>query len=134
MGLKSGSFLWNRVRIPNIPANSVAFNVDTQLKQPNRGFSDYSPNEPTLGLVTAPPGPFGTGPVSRIEVMMLAPTGKWGSVTHSEPFLNPATDTIWVTFFNSLITPVVDLNVLFWDPHAIFGPGQAVHYAFPVIP
>jgi hypothetical protein len=135
MGLKAGALLWNRQRITLAPGFS---SIDTGLTQLNRSFSDMSPNEPTLGVAAAPPGPAdGSLPASRVQVIPMSPLASWGAVTHGEPFVNPATGTVWVTFNNLTIIgeqpASVDINALFWDPHSMVGPGQAVPYNLPPI-
>lgn len=125
MGLKAGALLWNRMAIT---LNQGFTSIDTGLRQPNKSFPGYSPNEPPLGVEAAPPGPpDGTLPASRIQVIPMSPTSPWTDITHGEPFVNPATGTVWVTFSNANKTPAF-VNVLFWDPHSILGPGQADTY------
>lgn len=125
MGTKAGALLWNRRRIT---IGAGATSIDTGLQQPNKSFGDYSPGEPTLGVESAPPGPAdGTLPASRVQVIPEAPLNPWQGVTHGEPFVNPATGTVWVTFNNSSEN-TISLNVLFWDPHSMVGPGAAVPY------
>jgi hypothetical protein len=126
MGRKAGTLLWNRMRI-NVPAG-VGFDVDTGLTQVNKSFPDMSPGEPPLGVsgVVAPVG--GTPPASRIEVIPLSPISKWASITHSEPYFNTTTSTVHVAFNSGGETGVADLNVLFWDPHSMVGPGDADTY------
>jgi hypothetical protein len=87
-----------------------------------------SPNEPPLGVELAPPGPAdGTLPASRIQVIPMSPISPWNNITHGEPFVNPATGTVWVTFNNqNEISGTI--NVLFWDPHSMVGPGDADTY------
>jgi len=125
MGLKAGALLWNRQRITLTAGTN---NIDTGLTQVGRGFENMSKGEPPLGTSSAPPGPVpGTLPASRIQVIPMAPTAAWALVTHGEPFVNPATNTIWVSFSNGNETPV-EINVLLWDPHSIVGPGEADTY------
>jgi hypothetical protein len=112
MSIKAGALLWNRQRI-FIPLSIVPYRVGTGLTQVNKSFADMSPNEP------------GFGDPSRIQVIPLAPTANWASISHGEPFLG-ANGEIIVLFSNSG-TPV-EINVLFWDPHSILGPGQADTY------
>lgn len=125
MGTKAGALLWNRQRI-TLAAGITS--IDTGLSQTDKAFGSMSPNEPPLGIVAAPPGPpDGTGPGSRVMVVPEAPTLAWTDITHGEPFVNPATNTVWVTFNNAGKTPA-EINVLFWDPHSLIGPGQADPY------
>lgn len=130
MGLKSGALLWRRQRI-TIPPTGAGLGTlfDTGLKQPNHSFPDYSPGEPPLGVVTSPPGPSpGALPASRIQVIPLAPlVTAWDLVQHGEPFVDPATGTVNVLFQNLGVLDVT-VNVLFWDPHSIGGPGLADTY------
>lgn len=124
MGLKAGALLWNRQRL-SLPPGTVTVNgilpsttpVNTGLTQPNRSFPSYSPDEPPLA---------GVAP-SRVQVIPMAPLSGWTNITHGEPFLDPATDTVWVTFFNNGLTPA-DITALFWDPHSMVGPGEADLY------
>jgi hypothetical protein len=127
MGLKAGTLLWNRRRLVLDPAEPKTLLVDTGLIQQNTSFPDYSPNEPTMGqTLTVPPGAAPLGPPpSRVHVIPLAPLGAWALVAHSEPFINTTTGTIHVQFGVDALT---ELNVLFWDPHSIVGPGQADSY------
>lgn len=133
MGLKAGALLWNRQHITLPPGITP---IDTGLRQVNQAFAGMSPNEPSYGVAIAPPGPpDGTGPASRIQVLPQSPLAAWNAVTHGEPYLNPATNTIWVTFNNATEIdeePVsVTLNVFFWDPHSMVGPGAAEPYTDP---
>jgi hypothetical protein len=125
MGTKAGTLLWNRQRLT---LDAGLTSIDTRLQQVNKSFADMSPNEPPLGVTIAPPGPpDGTPPASRIQVIPMSPIPLWTDITHGEPFVNPATGTVWVTFNNGGKTPV-EINVLFWDPHSAIGPGQASTY------
>jgi hypothetical protein len=97
------------------------------LQQTNLSFGSSSDGEPPLGVSgVAAPAP-GTLPASRVQVIPLAPTGAWGAVSHSEPWLNTATGTVFVTF-STTNEGTADINVLFWDPHTLVGPGQADTY------
>jgi hypothetical protein len=127
MSNKAGQLLWNRARITLTDAVTV---IDTELQQQNKAFNNSSANEPPLGIEIAPPGPAdGATPASRVQVIPLAPTPDWDDVTHGEPFVDPATNTVKVSF-NNLTSPLVPvtINVLFWDPHTIVGPGLADTY------
>lgn len=108
MGKKAAALLWNRMRAP---VHDGVIDVDTGLTQPNRSFPSYSLNEPDLA--------------SRIQVVPLAPLSKWAGVTHGEPYLDPITGTVHVQFAAGADG---DVNVLFWDPHSILGPGDADPY------
>lgn len=137
MGRKAGVLLWNRQHvkiegaIPGEPDVPVPTDINTQLVQQNTGFDNYSPDEPRLGPSIAPPGPGpfagGTPPVSRVQVIPMAPLALWVDVTHSEPYVDPATGEVHVTFQKSTKGNVT-LNVLFWDPHSMIGPGDADFY------
>jgi len=124
MSRKDGALLWNRQRIA-LPFGVT--DVDTGLTQVSKTFADQSPNEPILGIIsTVSPVP-GTLPPSRVHVIPLAPTLEWvPDVTHSEPYFNPMTGTVHVEFTNN--GRPVTVNVLFWDPHTLVGPGQADTY------
>jgi hypothetical protein len=125
MSKKAGALLWNRMRVTL--SASVTTDVDTGLTQPNRSFPDYSPGEPPLGVSAAVSPPPGTLPASRVHVIPLAPTNAWAVVTHGEPYFNTVTGTIHVLFDIAAGAPTI--NVLFWDPHSMVGPGQAVPYS-----
>jgi len=128
MGQKAGVLLWNRQHI-TLPFGITP--VDTGLKQVSTSFAGMSLGEPSFGVEIAPPGPpDGTGPASRVQVIPMAPLGPWSLVTHGEPYLNPATGTVWVTF-NNQDEGSVTINVLFWDPHSMVGPGDADLYTDP---
>jgi len=122
MSKKAGALLWNRMRVEILDG---VIDIDTGLTQPNRSFPDYSPNEPFLGIPGAAPPVAGTPPASRIQVIPLAPLDVWVTVTHGEPYFNTTTNTIHVQFSNGLTTFI---NVLFWDPHSLIGPGDADTY------
>jgi hypothetical protein len=108
MSKKAGALLWNRRRL-DFEGGPV--DIDTGLTQVNKSFGGMSLNEPGLA--------------SRTQVVPLSPIAGWAGVTHGEPFFDPATGTVHVT----ITTPgVTTLNVLFWDPHSILGPGDADPY------
>jgi hypothetical protein len=114
MGLKAGTLLWNRQRI-DLPAGGPTA-IDTGLIQVNQSFAGMSPDEPGL--------------TQRVQVIPMAPTNKWSTVTHSEPYIGP-NGKVWVDFTNFNEGSISDLNVLFWDPHSMVGPGQAETYNGP---
>jgi hypothetical protein len=119
MSRKAGALLWNRMQITVPPAVNGGppgtLDVDTGLTQVNKSFPDMSPGEPNFGNP------------SRIQVIPLAPTLPWMNITHGEPTFNATTNTIHVTFSNP--QPVAaQLNVLFWNPHSLVGPGDADNY------
>jgi hypothetical protein len=125
MSINQGQLLWNRQHL--ILAGGFT-TVDTLLQQPDQAFGASSVNEPPLGVSAAPPGPgAGTTPASRIQVIPLSPIPAWTSLTHGEPFVDPATGTVKVTFSNFSGGPLT-VNVLFWDPSTKIGPGQANTY------
>jgi hypothetical protein len=133
MGKKAGTLLWNRLHQLLAPGFTT---VDTGLTQGNKAFAGMSPGEPPLGVEAAPPGPpDGTLPASRVQVIPMSPISAWGAVTHGEPFVDPVTGTVKVTFNNATIVdeePVsVTINVFFWDPHSMVGPGEADTYNSP---
>lgn len=114
MSKVAGQLLWNRKRIVFAPATTT-LNVDTGLTQVNRALSD-----PPLGDGIA---------ASRIQVLPLAPLAGWANITHGEPFLDPATNTVHVVFtYDSEQGSPLPFNALFWDPHTSVGPGDAMTY------
>ena len=113
MGLKAGTLLWNRRRF-DLPSGTTA--IDTGLTQVNKSFSGMSPDEPALA--------------QRVQVIPMAPTNKWLSITHGEPYVG-AGGTVWVDFTNTNEGDITDVNALFWDPHSIVGPGDADAYNPP---
>ncbi len=122
---KAGNLLWHRMRVTI--TSGLPVDVDTLLSQVTQIFD--APNEPPMGVVEAGATPplSGTLPPSRIMVIPLAPTANWGTITHSEPYLDTATGTIHVAFANSGEVSE-EINVLFWDPHSLIGPGLADTY------
>jgi len=124
MSTNAGQLLWNRKRL-TLPAGVT--DVDTGLCQASKSFEASSVGEPPLGIpgIAAPVN--GTLPASRVQVIPLAPVPFWTLITHSEPWFNTTTKTVWVTFTSTAETNVM-VNVLFWDPSTIIGPGQADTY------
>jgi len=119
MGLKAGALLWNRMRV-NIPgaANGGGpgiLDVDTGITQVTKSFADMSKDEPDFG------------DPSRIQVMPMMPISAWDVITHGEPYFDPATGTIHVEFLNASFGTSI-INVLFWNPHSLVGPGEADPY------
>jgi hypothetical protein len=106
--------------------SSGTTDIDTGLTQLNKTFADQSPNEPTLGVTATSAPSLGVPPPSRVRVVPLAPTNAWAVVTHGEPYFDPTTETVHVEFANAGSS--IEVNVLFWDPHTIVGPGQADTY------
>jgi hypothetical protein len=113
MSKNAGQLLWNRVNLFIGPGATV--DVDTGLCQVLKAWGASSINEPGFGFP------------SRIQVIPMAPVGGWLGVSHGEPFLDPATDTIHVSFTNNGEGPAF-INVLFWNPHTLIGPGEADGY------
>lgn len=124
MSTSAGALLWNRL---HLTLASGVSEVDTGLTQVNKTFADQSPGEPPLGVTSTTPPAGGTAPASRVQVIPLVPTVAWTNIVHGEPYFNPTTGTVWVSFQNNDKTPVI-LNVLFWDPFALLGPGDADTY------
>lgn len=127
MSEKNGTLLWNRMRIGPIDSGAT-LTVDTGITQLGKGFPLQSPGEPSMGTAGVAPPPAGTTPASRLHVIPLMPTSAWSGITMSEPFLNTTTGTMQVAFTNNSETEVTTLNVLFWNPHSIVGPGDADTY------
>jgi len=135
MGKNAGALLWNRRHITLQPGITA---FDTGLQQVSKTFAAMSPGEPPLGITVAPPGPAdGALPASRVQVIPMSPVAAWLAVTHGEPFVDPATGTVKVTFNNATIIDEepapVTINVLFWDPHSVVGPGNADVYNDPPV-
>jgi len=124
MSMKAGALLWHRMRIT---LQSGTTDIDTGVTQLDKSFDNDSIGEPPLGVGGTVAPLNGTLPPSRIEVMPMSPTAAWTDITHSEPYFNTTTNTVHVSFTNSGKTPAT-INVLFWDPHTIVGPGQADTY------
>ena len=119
MGLKAGALLWNRMQIEVEPDTFGVASIDTGLRQPNQSFANYSVDEPSLG-----------GVPSRVMVVPMLPLTPWASVEISEPYIGPNGND-YVDFDNTGDAPVT-LNVMFWDPHSMIGPGDADPY-HPII-
>lgn len=135
MSKTAGQLLWRRIRIESIPVSvEGGTDIDTGLTQVNKSFDASSVDEPPLGVTSLSAPIPGTLPASRVHVIPLAPLDKWFGITHSEPYFNPATGTVHVTFFNQGERGTVsNLNVLFWDPHTSIGPGQADTYDYAIL-
>jgi len=135
MGKKAGTLLWNRMRI-TIPGAvnggpPGTFNANTGLIQENKSFDGMSPLEPALDertIVVAMGPDITIG--SRVQVIPMSPLAEWTPITHGEPFLDPVTNTVHVLFSNAGVGART-LNVLFWDPHSMIGPGSADTYNPP---
>jgi hypothetical protein len=142
MGVKAGTLLWNRrhVTVP-MRTNNGPFLVNTGLRQPTHGFADYSPGEPSLGSFASvastlvplvpPVPPILPVVASRVQVVPMAPLSEWTLITHKEPFVDPRTGEVWVEFSNGGKEDA-EINVFFWDPHSMVGPGSADTYEQPV--
>jgi len=137
MGRRAGSLLWRRMRLfptggvlPNFAPNDSQ-DIDTGITQVNRNFGDYSPGEPNLGVAASSAPAVHPQTASRVQVVPLAPTVKWAGIVHGEPYFNTVTGTVHVKFTNLGQYYINDLNVLFWDPHSLVGPGQADTYGEP---
>ena len=118
MSTKAGTLLWNRQRI-NLPVGTT--DIDTGLRQVGKAFGNMSLGEPGLGDPAV-------GDASRIQVVPMSPIPLWTDITHAEPSLDATTQTVHVVFNNASLSTVTGLNVLFWDPHSLIGPGAAETY------
>lgn len=101
----AGQLLWNRVRIDSLPNGSTS--ISTGLCQKSLAFG----TDPNLA--------------ARVMVIPMSDTTKWATITHSEPYVSNG--VVYVDFANSGGT-LLDVNVLFWDPHSHIGPGMADDY------
>ncbi len=101
MPIVSGQRLWNRQQI-NVPVGST--DVPHGLLQQNLSI------DPSLA--------------ASIMVIPLPPTGNWANITTGEP-------TASIVPFSNSGGGNVDLNVLFWLPHTMMGPGDAAAYLPP---
>lgn len=118
MSEKARQLLWNRQRI-TLAAGATL--VNTGIRQVSLAFGNSSVNEPQFSTV----GTIG----SRLQVVPLAPTANWDYITHGEPLPGPD-GYVYVAFTNATSPPTaVPINVLFWDPHTLIGPGDADPYA-----
>jgi hypothetical protein len=113
------------VEIINLPAgNSI---VDTGLQQPGQALGNSSTSEPPLGIPGTSPPLDGTTPASRVMVIPMPPT--WpATLDIGEPYFDTTSGTVKVPFKN-FGAAIPRLNVLFWDPHSLVGPGLASTYA-----
>lgn len=125
MSTKAGALLWNRKRITVQPGPQI---IDTGLQQVNRSFGSSSDGEPPLGVVSALPPPAGIEPASRVQVIPLSPISQWQNLSHGEPYVDEATGRVFVEFVSDEDESEIEINVLFWDPHTLVGPGQADTY------
>lgn len=127
MSVKAGQLLWHRVQI-NLPV--FVSEWDTGLTQLNRAFGNSSAGEPVFGDTPFPADPDAG---SRIQVIPLAPLSAWAGVLVAEPFFDPTTQTVHVLFGNfgpggDVAPQPTTINVLFWNPATLIGPGKAMRY------
>lgn len=101
--------------------------VDTGLTQLNKSFAAQSPGEPPLGIAGTAEPAGGALPASRVMVIPMAPLAAWDDITHGEPYFNTTTGTVHVVFTYATEGEIT-INVLFWDPHTMVGPGEADPY------
>lgn len=101
MPVIAGQRLWNRQQI-NVPVGST--DVPHGLMQQNLAI------DPALA--------------ASIMVIPLPPTSNWDNITTGEP-------TASIVPFSNSGGGNVDLNVLFWLPHTMMGPGDAATYLPP---
>jgi hypothetical protein len=127
MSINQGQLLWNRKHIVLAAGGGAANLIDTLLQEPQQAFQNSSVNEPPLGVMAAAPPADGTPPASRIMVIPLSPLPAWTTVTHGEPYFDTTSNTVKVQFTNSGETGIT-INVLFWDPSTMIGPGLAQTY------
>ena len=126
MSKKAGNLLWRRMRITLAAGTGGEFpipsrlDVDTGITQLQKGFDNDSLGEPGFDLA-------GAGDPTRVQVVPLSPIAAWGGVTIDDPVWDLTTETMHVVFHNSA-TQQVEINVLFWDPHSLIGPGRADTY------
>lgn len=128
MSRRAGQLLWHRMKIlvPAFDVTPGTLDVDTGISETLRGENVNGPNQPKFDTVLATPA------VSRLNVIPQSPFDAWfaGAILHGEPYLDPGTNTLHVIFTNNNVeTPAaVSIDVLFWDPHSLCGPGLADSY------
>lgn len=121
----AGQLLWSRRQItvtyvappPGQPDSNL---IDTGLTQKSLAFGTDPPMDgadPTVGDQDGTP--------SRIQVIPLAPLANWQYVTHDEPYV--ANGRVYVQFHMNG-ERIQTINVLFWNPHSMLGPGDADTY------
>lgn len=114
MSRKAGNLLWNRVHV-TFPANVGIVDVDTGIQQASEAIEASQPNF-----------------TQRLQIIPLAPTDNWAGLQISEPTLDPVTNTLHVIIQVGLVPEppfqLPPLNVLFWDPHTLAGPGDTDTY------
>ncbi|MGH7177179.1 MAG: hypothetical protein ACREJC_07360 [Tepidisphaeraceae bacterium] len=123
MSANAGNLLWNRRRINLLLG---ANDIDTGIKATNQNWDANSVDEPPLGVIAAIAPGDGTPPASRVQVIPMAPMTGWVGVTVGEPWLSTVTGTVHVTL--TAAAPLNNVNVLFWCPATIAGPGLAATY------
>lgn len=114
----AGNLLWNRMQITLVPGPNPP--IATGLTQTNLAFGTDPPLNGVNYLVA-----------SRVQVVPLAPTAAWANVTHGEPYVG-IDGTVYVAFTNADVELPTTINVLFWDPHSMIGPGDADTYLAPL--
>lgn len=119
MTARAGNLLWNRVHQDLVGGEN---NIDTLLKT---SIQAWGADQPSLGLHQAAPPALGAIPASRVMVIPLPPLAAWTGVEIGEPYFDTDTNTVHVTMS---APDDVTVNVLFWCPHTIDGPGQADPY------
>src|SRR5258708_492079 len=122
MGVNAGNLLWHRMRITLASGSGAGNLINTGLRQSIAGYAKNSDREPPLdGTVLVG---------SRVQVIPMPPTLAWASISHEEPHLALAAgataETVHVQFTTDGSS--AEINVLFWDPHSIAGPGNADPY------
>lgn len=132
---------WNRIHLTIAPFTTLL--IDTGIGRSDNDCSDpilavipenvtdippFTDNTGVVEITTLIPIP-GTLPPSRIMVIPLSPINQWLTVTQpTEPFFNPATNTVNITLANGGLLPV-EINLLVWNPSCFSGPGEADVYA-----
>lgn len=120
---RAGNLLWRRMKVtifteeagPN-PLNLI----NTGICQAQQAFATLGNNEPEMPPVGS------VNVASRVNVIPLMPLEGWIAITHDEPISTVNLDghtTVKVQFRNS--SSDAQINVLFWDPHELCGPGAA---------
>lgn len=126
MSKVAGQLLWSRRQITLVSGSGAPNIIDTGICQKSLAFG----TDPVLNGVEPSMGDQ-DGTPSRVQVIPLAPLtggmtpGRWDNVSHSEPYVLNGTVHVHFTVSSELGTTI---NVLFWDPHSILGPGEAETY------
>jgi len=108
MALQNGSLVKHRMRVT---LQGGAQDVDTGLRTKVQA---YKPDPPLNGSQL-------NQIASRVMVIPLAPIDNWAGVTHEEPFIDAATQTVHV-LFNLPNEGPIEINVLFDAVHTLEGP------------